>query len=158
MKVTIEELKKQGYNIKIRHNRISQADFKTCQNMRALTTQSFNVPVLTPDFEAMVDDDGNLYFASRVAYEKVDRSLSWDKIENLVNPEYKGIKEFKENEEIAPRGGFTEVVIVDKDGVEYEGRADCSLADNYCRKRGIAIAFSRAAANLVSASVEPVEG
>jgi len=143
MKVTIAELKKQGYKIKIRHNRISQADFKTCQNMRDLTTQVFEIPALTPE--------------GKVVFERVTKSLSWEKIERLVNPDYKGIKEFVD-EEIAPRGGFCEVAIVDKDGVEYDGWADCSLADNYNRKRGIAIAFNRAAANLPASYVEPVEG
>lgn len=51
----------------------------------------------------------------------------------------------KKVEEPVPfeRGGYTEVTIT-RDDVTSKGLAVCSLNDNYCKKRGVAIALGRA--------------
>lgn len=52
-----------------------------------------------------------------------------------------------------PRGGSTQVDIVDKDGqVMASGTARCSDQDNYSRKVGVSIALGRAYADLTGES------
>lgn len=69
---------------------------------------------------------------------------NWAKIERLVCPTYLLRSAFSENGyDISPRGGRTEVRVVAPDGLEFYGEANCSLADNYCRNKGITMALGR---------------
>jgi len=44
----------------------------------------------------------------------------------------------------APKGGKTEVQLIDPNGIKARGEAKCSEKENYCRKTGVKIALGRA--------------
>lgn len=48
------------------------------------------------------------------------------------------------NEAVLPYGGETVVEITTPEGVDLVGVAKCSIKDNYCKKKGVAIALGRA--------------
>lgn len=50
---------------------------------------------------------------------------------------------------IWPCGGATAVEIQTPDGKTLTGRADCSLNDNFCKRRGVLIAINRALSTTV---------
>lgn len=56
---------------------------------------------------------------------------------------------------VLPGGGAT-IVEITSGEIRIEGKAECSDADNYCRRRGIEIAFGRAMAALEAQAASPV--
>ena len=69
---------------------------------------------------------------------------NWRKIQDKVNPGMYLRSYFMDNNcEISPRGGRCVVIATDKNGAEFVGIAECSIADNYCRSEGVRKALGR---------------
>ena len=96
-------------------------------------------------------------FKVQVRYERMRCGVEWKRARpvrfwrqpysphrGFLRPLVNGEVQLEGKDGLWPRGGRTDVTVTTPQGTQLHAVADCSLADNFDRKRGLQIALGRA--------------